>query len=206
MKSSTGMTRKSEKKSTYWSERCREIGFTSMFKNKRWWNLLWNAFVWETCCWNLGSNVKIIIKAQQTIAPRRKWWFRLLLEIHWSNMDTETSGKNKQPTSHPSRQLFSYQPRLTDGPCIIPRADTKTGFVSTWLCGSEKDSRSKGCLLRKARVFPRTPQEAWKYSLRCKTWAELEPITQRNAWFVWVSNDRLSMKGSGQSAGHISNP
>lgn len=77
---------------------------------------------------------------------------------------------------------------------------------STRLHGSEKDSRSKGCLLRKAGLFPTTPQEDRKYSLRCKTQAESESMTQGNTWLVWVSSDSLSRKKSGDSVGHISNP
>lgn len=92
----------------------------------------------------------------------------------------------KQATHKPSLKaaFFSYQPGLTDGPCIIPWADTKTSFVSTWLYGSKKDSRSEGCPLRKARLFPRTAWEARKHSWRCKTGAELGPEIQGNTWLA----------------------
>lgn len=72
-----------------------------MFKTKPWLSFLWNVFVWETCCWKLGRKVRIIIKAWQRVAASRKCLLRLLLEIHWSNVDVETSGKHKA-THRPS--------------------------------------------------------------------------------------------------------
>lgn len=174
-------------------------------KLKLWLSFLWNIYLCVRNlllkAWMQGENNHKSTSELLPVGNDHSYCFWRFTRQTWTLKNSGQHLKNswtlwkKQATHKPSlKAAFFLSAGLTDGPYITPQADTKTGFVITRLHGSKKDSRSEGCLLRKARLFPRTLQVARKYSWKYKTWTEIGTETQGNTWLVWVSNDWLSQE------------
>lgn len=100
--------------------------------------------------------------------------------------DIETSGKYKQPTSHPSRQFFflsAWTNRWALHHSPSRHKDWLCEHMAVW---KWEGFQKEGLSAEKGRALPEDTTRSQKYSLRCKTRAELEPMTQGNAWLVWV--------------------